>query len=276
MVSSDQKKSVIIIKRPIVGGGGHHGGSWKVAYADFVTAMMAFFLLMWLLNISSADKRKQIQEYFKTFSLLEGGGAFGSASSDSLAALDGGKNCDEQARLMAAQSQEELALIERDAKSSLNRRLTGLEAGVSVHVVGSAVRVEMSQQTLFEAGNANLTPLGEKIVVAIGEELVALQRPIEIEGHSDGTRFGNARYSNWDLSVDRALTVRRVFQSNNISLEVKRVSGLADQMPLYPGDIADPRNRRITIVIPVEQRESKTEVLGEQVPIAGDSLGRPQ
>jgi len=276
MVSSDQKKSVIIIKRPIVGGGGHHGGSWKVAYADFVTAMMAFFLLMWLLNISSADKRKQIQEYFKTFSLLEGGGAFGNASSDSLAALDGGKNCEEQARMMAAQSQEELALIEREAKSSLNRRLTGLEAGVSVHVVGAAVRVEMSQQTLFQSGTAELTPLGEKIVVAIGEEMVALQRPIEIEGHSDGTRFGNARYSNWDLSVDRALTVRRVFQTNNISLEVKRISGLADQMPLYPGDPADPRNRRITIVIPVEQAEPKAQVFGEQVPIAGDSLGRPQ
>jgi chemotaxis protein MotB len=276
MVASDQKKSVIIIKRPIVGGAGHHGGSWKVAYADFVTAMMAFFLLMWLLNISSADKKKQIQQYFKTFSLIEGGGAFGSASSDSLAALDGGKNCEEQTRLMAAQSREELALLERDMKSSLNRRLTGLEAGVSVHVVGSAVRVEMSQQTLFEPGNANLTPLGEKIVVAIGEEMTALQRPIEIEGHSDGTRFGNARYSNWDLSVDRALTVRRVFQTNNITLDVKRVSGLADQMPLYPGDPADPRNRRITLVIPVERAGPKMEILGEQAPIAGDNPGRPQ
>jgi chemotaxis protein MotB len=273
MVSSDQKKSVIIIKRPVVGGGGHHGGSWKVAYADFVTAMMAFFLLMWLLNISSADKKKQIQQYFKTFSLLEGGGSFGNASSDALAALDGGKNCDEQTRLMAAQSKEELALVERDAKSSLNRRLTGLEAGVSVHVVGSAVRVEMSQQTLFESGTATLTPLGEKIVIAIGEEMVALQRPIEIEGHSDGTRFGNARYSNWDLSVDRALTVRRVFQTNNINLDVRRVSGLADQMPLYPGDPGDPRNRRITIVVPVERAEPRTQVLGEQAPIAVDSLG---
>jgi chemotaxis protein MotB len=275
MVSSDQKKSVVIIKRPVVGGGGHHGGSWKVAYADFVTAMMAFFLLMWLLNISSSDKRKQIQEYFRTFSLLDGGGAFGSASSESLAALDGGKNCDEQMRLMAAQSREELALLEREARSSLNRRLTGLEAGVSIHVVGSAVRVEMSQQILFQSGSPELTPLGEKVVIAIGEELTVLQRPIEIEGHSDGTRFGNARYSNWDLSVDRALMVRRVFQSNDINLEVKRVSGLADQMPLYPGDPGDPRNRRITIVIPVEKTGMKRESLGEQAPIAIDSLGRP-
>jgi chemotaxis protein MotB len=271
MVSSDQKKSIIIIKRPVVGGGGHHGGSWKVAYADFVTAMMAFFLLMWLLNISPADKRKQIQEYFRTFSLLDGGGAFGSASSNSLAALDGGKPCDAESRLVAAQAKEELALVERDAKSSLNRRLTGLEAGISVHVVGSAVRIEMLQQTLFESGSANLTPLGEKIVTVIGEEMAALQRPIELEGHSDGTRFGNVRYSNWDLSVDRALSVRRTFEAKQIPLEIRRVSGLADQMPLYPGDPTDPRNRRITIVIPIERKQPKQQDFGEQ---AIDSLGR--
>jgi chemotaxis protein MotB len=271
MVSSEQSKSIIIVKRPVVGGGGHHGGSWKVAYADFVTAMMAFFLLMWLLNISPAEKRKQIQDYFRTFSLLEGGGSFGSKASNTLAALDGGKNCDEQTRLMAAQSQEELALIERDTRASLNRRLTGLESGVSVHVVGSAVRVEMLQQTLFESGSANLTPLGEKVIAVVGEEMAALQRPIEIEGHSDGARFGNVRYSNWDLSVDRALSVRRSFESNKIALDVRRVSGLADQMPLYPGDPTDPRNRRITIVIPVQRKEPRQEIQGEQ---AIDSLGR--
>lgn len=275
MVSSEQKKSLIIIKRPIVGGGGHHGGSWKVAYADFVTAMMAFFLLMWLLNISSAEKKLQIQTYFKTFSLLEGGGSFGSAASDSLAALDGGKNCDEQTRLMAAKTEEELALIEREMKSSMNRRLTGLEAGVSVHVVGSAVRVELTQQTLFESGGTNLTPLGERIVTAIGEELASLQRPIEVEGHSDGVRFGNARYSNWDLSVDRALAVRRTFQNNDIKLDILRVSGLADQMPLYPGDPGDPRNRRITIVIPVQKAPPRAPVLGEKLPGVDDNESRP-
>ncbi|MBM3960693.1 MAG: hypothetical protein FJ137_02035 [Deltaproteobacteria bacterium] len=271
MVSSEQKKSIIIIKRPVVVVGGHHGGTWKVAYADFVTAMMAFFLLMWLLNISPVEKRKQIQDYFRTFSLIEGGGSFGSAASDSLAALDGGQNCDEQKRLMAARDKEELALIERDAKASLNRRLTGLEAGVSVHIVGSAVRVEMLQQTLFESGSANLTPLGEKIVTVVGEEMAALQRPLELEGHSDGTRFGSVRYSNWDLSVDRALSVRRAFELNKLALDVRRVSGLADQMPLYAGDLTDPRNRRITIVIPIARKQPTQQVLGERGP---DSLGR--
>jgi len=273
MVSSDQKKSLIIIKRPVVGGAGHHGGSWKVAYADFVTAMMAFFLLMWLLNISSEEKKLQIQTYFRTFSLLEGGGAFGNAASDSLAALDGGKNCEEQARMMAAQSKEELALAEREMKAIVNRRLTGLEAGVSVHVVGSAVRIEMTQQSLFESGGTTLTPLGEKIVTVIGEELAVLGRPIELEGHSDGVRFGNARYSNWDLSVDRALAVRRIFQNNDIKVDVQRVSGLADQMPLYPGDPGDPRNRRITVVIPVQKAQQKNEVLGEKLPGTGDNRG---
>jgi len=269
MVSSEQKKSVIIIKRPIIGGAGHHGGSWKVAYADFVTAMMAFFLLMWLLNISPASKKKEIQEYFKTYSIVNGGGSLGSAASDAMAVLDGGKNCDQEAQLFSAKNQEELALVERDMSASLNRRMTGLEAGVSVHVVGSAVRVELSQQSLFESGGATLTPLGNQIVAAIGEDLMNLERPIEIEGHSDGVRFGNASYSNWDLSVDRALTIRRVFQTNNIKLEVRRVSGLADQMPLYPGSPGDPRNRRVTIVIPVQKRVQKFEVQGEQVPSVG-------
>jgi chemotaxis protein MotB len=91
---------------------------------------------------------------------------------------------------------------------------------------------------------------------------------VEIEGHSDGVRFGDVRYSNWDLSVERALTVRRVFQSNDLKLEVQRVSGLADQMPMYPGNPGDPRNRRITVVIPVLRAPPRQEAQGEVVPSA--------
>jgi chemotaxis protein MotB len=148
----------------------------------------------------------------------------------------------------------------------LNKRLTGLESGVSIHVVGSAVRIELTQHQLFSAGGSVLTPLGEKIIATVGEQISLLGRPIEIEGHSDGTRFGDVRYSNWDLSVERALMIRRVFQKNDLKLEVQRVSGLADQMPLYPGNPGDPRNRRITVVVPVLRKPSKPETLGEQVP----------
>lgn len=270
-MSSDTKKS-IIIKRPIIAAGGHHGGSWKVAYADFVTAMMAFFLLMWLLNISSDEKKEQLQEYFKTFSLIEGGGTLGTSpahtgasASNALAALDGGIKCQDEMKLLA-KTQEELALVEGEIKASLNRRLTGLEAGVSVHVVGSAVRIEMTQHQLFAAGGSALTPLGEQVVATVGEQLTLLGRPIEIEGHSDGVRFGDVRYSNWDLSVARALTVRSVFQKRDLKLEVQRVSGLADQMPLYPGNPGDTRNRRITVVIPVVVRPQKAGNPVEAVP----------
>lgn len=270
-MSSDGKKT-IIIKRPIIAAGGHHGGSWKVAYADFVTAMMAFFLLMWLLNISSDEKKEQIQHYFKSYSLIAGGGGLGSSSSSPgssasnvLAALDGGRKCQDEAKLFAS-ARAELALLEGEIKASLNRRLTGLEAGVSVHVVGSAVRIELTQHQLFSTGGSALTPLGERVVATVGEQLSLLGRPIEIEGHSDGTRFGDVRYSNWDLSVERALMIRRVFQKNDLKLEVQRVSGLADQMPLYPGNPGDPRNRRITVVIPVVSKPSKAENLGEQAP----------
>jgi chemotaxis protein MotB len=269
---STEGKKTIIIKRPIIAAGGHHGGSWKVAYADFVTAMMAFFLLMWLLNISTDEKKEQIQQYFKTYSLIQGGGGLGASSSDSgsssssvLAALDGGRKCQDDAKLFA-KSQQELALLEGEIKASLNKRLTGLESGVSIHVVGSAVRIELTQHQLFLAGGSALTPLGEKIIATVGEQISLLGRPIEIEGHSDGTRFGDVRYSNWDLSVERALMIRRVFQKNDLKLEVQRVSGLADQMPLYPGNPGDPRNRRITVVVPVLRKTSKPETLGEQVP----------
>ena len=269
---STEGKKTIIIKRPIIAAGGHHGGSWKVAYADFVTAMMAFFLLMWLLNISSDEKKEQIQQYFKTYSLIQGGGGLGSTSSNAgsssssvLAALDGGRKCQDDAKLFA-KSQQELALLEGEIKTSLNKRLTGLESGVSIHVVGSAVRIELTQHQLFSAGGSVLTPLGEKIIATVGEQISLLGRPIEIEGHSDGTRFGDVRYSNWDLSVERALMIRRVFQKNDLKLEVQRVSGLADQMPLYPGNPGDPRNRRITVVVPVLRKPSKPETLGEQVP----------
>jgi chemotaxis protein MotB len=269
---STEGKKTIIIKRPIIAAGGHHGGSWKVAYADFVTAMMAFFLLMWLLNISSDEKKEQIQQYFKTYSLIQGGGGLGSSpsnagssSSSVIAALDGGRKCQDEAKLFA-KSQQELALLEGEIKASLNKRLTGLESGVSVHVLGSAVRIELTQHQLFSAGGSALTPLGEKIIATVGEQISLLGRPIEIEGHSDGTRFGDVRYSNWDLSVERALMIRRVFQKNDLKLEVQRVSGLADQMPLYPGNPGDPRNRRITVVVPVLRKPSKPENLGEQVP----------
>jgi chemotaxis protein MotB len=269
-----ESKKTVIIKRPIIAAGGHHGGSWKVAYADFVTAMMAFFLLMWLLNISSDEKKQQLQQYFRTYSLIEGGGglgtssSLGSSSSNVMAALDGGKKCDEESKLFAAKTQEELAILEQDVKAMVSRRLTGLESGVTVHVVGSAVRIEMTQQQLFPSGGTALTPLGEKIVAVIGEQLSILGRPVEIEGHSDGVRFGDVRYSNWDLSVERALTVRRVFQSNDLKLEVQRVSGLADQMPMYPGNPGDPRNRRITVVIPVLRAPPRQEAQGEVVPSA--------
>ena len=279
-MSSDGKKT-IIIKRPIIAAGGHHGGSWKVAYADFVTAMMAFFLLMWLLNISSEDKKEQIQQYFKTYSLIHGGGGLGSSSTNAgssasnvLAALDGGRKCQDDAKLFAS-TQAELALMEGELKASLNRRLTGLESGVSVHVVGSAVRIELTQHQLFSAGGSALTPLGERVVTTVGEQLSLLGRPIEIEGHSDGTRFGDVRYSNWELSVERALMIRRVFQRNDLELEVQRVSGLADQMPLYPGNPGDPRNRRITVVIPVVRKPSKPETLGEQAPESARSGNTP-
>lgn len=271
-MSSDGVKKIIIIKRPIIAAGGHHGGSWKVAYADFVTAMMAFFLLMWLLNISSDDKKEQLQKYFKNYSLMQGGGELGSSStnegsstSNVLAALDGGRKCQDDAKLFAA-TQSEVALLEGELKASLNRRLTGLESGVSVHVVGSAVRVELTQHQLFSTGGSVLTPLGERVVAMVGEQLSLLGRPVEIEGHSDGIRFGDVRYSNWDLSVERALMIRRVFQKRDLKLEVQRVSGLADQMPLYPGNPGDSRNRRITVVIPVVRKPSKPDNLGEQAP----------
>jgi chemotaxis protein MotB len=267
-----ESKKTVIIKRPIIAAGGHHGGSWKVAYADFVTAMMAFFLLMWLLNISSDEKKQQLQQYFRTYSLIEGGGgegsssSLGSSSSTVMAALDGGKKCEEESKLFAAKTQEELALLEQDVKAMISRRLTGLESGVTVHVVGNSVRIEMTQQQLFPSGGTALTSLGEKIVAIIGEQLSMLGRPVEIEGHSDGVRFGDVRYSNWDLSVERALTVRRVFQSNDLKLEVQRVSGLADQMPMYPGNPGDPRNRRITVVIPILRAPPKPTPQGEIVP----------
>jgi chemotaxis protein MotB len=246
------KAKKIIIKKVKKGHGeGHHGGSWKVAYADFVTAMMAFFLLMWLLNMTSQEKRAVLAMYFRHFSLFTQGGV-------SFMQKGGIRPVGENAG-----SQEVVDVGENNSgitNDELGKRLmTGVAESpygavakkqVFVDVTTEGVRIQIVDSTknpVFEPGSAEITDLGRQIIGTVVTILKNFPNKIAVEGHTDSATPGEGQMSNWELSVARALSARRMLVADGINpIRICRVVGFADRDPLFPID--DPRNRRISIL----------------------------
>ncbi|MDR3570004.1 MAG: flagellar motor protein MotB [Syntrophobacteraceae bacterium] len=246
------KVKKIIIKKVKKGHGeGHHGGSWKVAYADFVTAMMAFFLLMWLLNMTSSEKRAVLAMYFRHFSLFTQGGT-------SFMQKGGIRPVGENVG-----SQEVVDVGENSSgvtNDELGKRLmTGVSESpngpavkkqVFIEVTTEGVRIQIvdsSKNPIFEPGSAEITALGKQIIGTVVTVLKNFPNKIAVEGHTDSTAPGEGQMSNWELSVARALSARRELESEGINpIRICRVVGFADREPLFPID--DPRNRRISIL----------------------------
>lgn len=248
----------IIIKKGKKGHGGAHGGAWKVAYADFMTAMMAFFLLMWLLSMVVPEKRAGVEQYFKEFSIFDKQSAMdvrqGGAmipdqdkppipQRDQLTeAADHGKQPAVQPEQLKSRLQESLALNMPDVKNQ-----------ISVDVSEAGVRIEIGyseEDPLFAKGSPELTAKGRKALQFIGEQLKPLPNKIEVEGHTDSINYSGGRYTNWELSTDRASAARVALQQGGLADDrISRVSGYASTQPLYPDNPADPRNRRISILV---------------------------
>ena len=278
MAGDAKKLQPIIIKRVKKGGHAVHGGAWKIAYADFVTAMMAFFLLMWLLGSTSEGDKKGIADYFQSplkVALLNGG----SGSGDSSSVLKGGgqdltrsggqvKRGDVEAprstiNLQALRHEQRVAeatklqeLSEQvEAELKNNPKLAQFAAQIKLDMTRDGLRIQIVDalsRPMFDSGSAVVKPHMRDLLRAIGSVLVEVPNRLTLEGHTDATPFpgGDRGYSNWELSADRANASRRELVAGGLTEErVLRVLGLASSQPFNRNEPAEPQNRRISIIV---------------------------
>jgi chemotaxis protein MotB len=230
-------RPIIIIKKKH-GHGGHHGGAWKVAYADFVTAMMALFIVLWLMNSS-----KQIQEavggYFK-----DPTGTSKKVGSDMVGS---GENFVVNKDNME-QLKEQLQKTIREVP-----HFETFKNHIEITVTNEGLRIELTESasgTFFESGSTKISPDGGELIAALAQELGKLPNKIAIEGHTDAVAYASANYGNWELSADRANAARRLMQMNGIRQDqVTQVRGFADQRLRKPDAPTDPSNRRISMIV---------------------------
>ncbi|MYM81463.1 flagellar motor protein MotB [Duganella sp. FT50W] len=266
----------IIVKRVKKGGGGHHGGAWKIAYADFVTAMMAFFLLMWLLGSTTKGDLNGISEYFKTPLKVAMSG--GSGSGDSSSIIKGGgkdltrsdgqvKASDDpqvkktynltaaKAALEAEENQRLKNLKERiENKIEANPLLKKYKEQLLLDITSEGLRIQIvdeQNRPMFALAKADLQPYTKEILHEIGFVLNDVPNRITLSGHTDSTPYmSDAGYSNWELSADRANASRRALIAGGMQdAKVLRVVGLASAINLDKADPFNPINRRISIVV---------------------------
>ena len=289
MAGDNKKLQPIIVKRVKKGGHAVHGGAWKIAYADFVTAMMAFFLLMWLLGSTTEGDKKGISDYFSSPLKVALPGGTGAGASSSVI-MGGGTDLtrstaqsrradasDPISRKMASEAMKaELAKL--DAK-----KLAALSAKISAVIASSPRLAEFSSQIrlettpdglqiqivddqsrpMFDSGSAAVKPYMRDILREIGNALNGVENKISLDGHTDRAPYGSGErgYSNWELSADRANASRRELVAAGMPDDkLARVTGLASSVLLDPQSPLSPVNRRISII--VMTREAEERLLG--------------
>ena len=331
MAAKSSNAPIIIKKVKGHGGHGHHGGAWKVAYADFVTAMMAFFLLLWLLNVTTDIQKRGIADYFEpTISSKSQSGAGGvmggqtigqpgaqaiptsipslalnrpalrqpnegddgdegGTAGDKDTAQNGGEKTDAQAenktgeksepgtpqdqpkvklsaeeieRRMAELEEQRFAAAEFTLRQAVEQlpELKGLAENLIIDRTPEGLRIQLVDQdksALFPLGSAELADSAKKLIAVVTQVVQRLPNKITITGHTDAVPYpGGRRYTNWELSSDRANSSRREFITDGFPEQrVGRVAGVADRDPLVPDDPTSPRNRRISVVLLREAKE---------------------
>ncbi len=247
------KRPIIIIRKKAHGHGGHHGGAWKVAYADFVTAMMAFFMVMWILGMDP-NVKSSIEGYFSNPVGYKKG--FSSGASPISVGSSPASVTTTPIKLIARHIEEEKL---GDAGGRIKERLkaAGLsEIGDRIEIVktSAGLRIELAEgstgQEFFALASSTMTPMMKKTLEIVATELDPLNNPIIIEGHTDAAQYAGM-YSNWELSADRANAARRVLEGAGLAPDrVIEVRGMADRDLRDPQNPLDPKNRRITIMLP--------------------------
>ncbi len=229
---------IIIIKKKS-GHGAHHGGAWKVAYADFVTAMMALFIVLWLLS-ASKEVQVAVGGYFRD---PRGSGKLVGTNNNGEAAF-------------VALRKEDLRQLKEDLLKSIHHvdPLNKLKGQIEISLTEEGLRIELMESakgTFFESGSAQPTAALQDLLKVLSGELGKLPNKISIEGHTDSTPYSVSRgYDNWDLSTDRANAARRMMQAAGIGAgQLSQVRGFADQEPRLPKTPNDPSNRRISVIV---------------------------
>jgi chemotaxis protein MotB len=266
----DKTRPIIILKKK-GGHGGHHGGAWKVAYADFVTAMMSLFIVLWLLS-SSKPVREAVAGYFRDPS--------GTASKMGTALSGTGENF-----ILTKDNMPKLK-DQLEQKIREMRDFDKLKSHVEMTVTSEGLRIELTEAaagTFFDSGSAKLNADGRDLLITLAQELERLPNKLSIEGHTDSKPYpGTANYTNWELSTDRANAARRLMQTNGIGPDqITQVRGFADMSLRKPDDPLDPSNRRISIIVQYVEKNNDEEKEGggdSEKPSAGTEekkLGEP-
>ncbi len=266
-MADDKKTGNIVIRKVKKGGhGGGHGGAWKVAYADFVTAMMAFFLLLWLLSMVSPQKRVVMAEYFKEFSIFKESGVSFMPGSKAAVNQPGGELKVESAESKSGASVE---LSAEDMKekitASVQEKVEKLKDQVMLDIFEGGVRIQIVDKEgnrMFESGSAVPTDRAKEILGIIVENIKDTTNRIAVEGHTDASPYNVAGVSNWELSTMRASAARKELETLGIDpYRVARVVGYADTEPLIRFNPRDERNRRISIILLYEKKGEKAPVM---------------
>lgn len=276
----------IIIKKIRKGGHGHHGGSWKVAFADFATAMMAFFLLMWLMEATTEEQRGAISEYFNNPSDVQGASPVPSPSpiqgpggaSTSMIKLGGGMELhhdpvppaplapptpgvqtvtrpDDDGAQEEKLDNERLAALMEALKKGIDEResLAKFKDQILLDVTPEGVRIQIvdhERRSMFPLGSARLENFSSDIIKELAHIISSVPNRISISGHTDVKAYVAVNYTNWELSADRANAARRALIAGGLPAEkIGRVVGLASSVLLDPAAPDSPINRRISIVV---------------------------
>ncbi len=302
MAGDAKKLQPIIIKRVKKGGHAVHGGAWKIAYADFVTAMMAFFLLMWLLGSTTEGDKKGIADYFGT--PLKVSMAGGSGSGDSSHVVKGGgqdltrstgqqKRGEQQAQrssvnlhqLKAEQTRAEISRLE-NLKAKVEKMIEGsaklaaMAGQIKLDFTPEGLRIQIAdldKRPMFASGSPEVQPGMRELLRELGAVLAEVPNRLTLEGHTDAIPFpgGERNYSNWELSADRANASRRELILGGLPDEqVLRVQGLAASAPYDRKDPGSPANRRISIT--VMNREAEERVFRSTVESPQASSEEPE
>ncbi len=246
-------RPIVIVRKKGHAHAGHHGGAWKVAYADFVTAMMAFFMVMWILGMDQ-QLRNSIEGYFSNPVGFKKGYSAGKSPLSS-----GSSPAQAQTtplKLISRQSEED-QLKTTGGRIKARLREAGLGSiGDRIEIIETetGLRIELAEGSngheFFAMASAAMTPTMKRTLEIVSQELAPLRNPLVIEGHTDAAQYAGL-YSNWELSTDRANAARRVLEGAGLSsARIVEVRGLADRELRNPDNPLDPRNRRITIFLP--------------------------
>jgi len=308
-MATDANKKPIVVKRIKKVAGGHHGGAWKIAYADFVTAMMAFFLLMWLLGSTTSGDLKGIAEFFKTPLKVALSGGSGTGDSTSIL-KGGGEDLTRKAGQIkrgelppenkitnAKKSSKEMQRLERekelgklkDLKASIERvienssSLQKFKKQILLDITSEGLRIQIvdeKNRPMFQLGRAELESYTKEILHEIGKMLNEVPNKISISGHTDAAVYsgGSKGYSNWELSADRANASRRELIAGGMAEEkIVRVVGLSSAVLFNKEEPLNPVNRRISMIVMNKQAEDAAQhdggVIKTDAEMDNESLG---